>query len=725
MSENTQNLSGRELAKARRRTLTEGKAKVAQTSTQSVSSPAPVEPVKASRPVSTEPRRVQTASAPIVSSGREAARARREKQVRGAGTSQKSQAMRHPRSKPTPQPLETVTQEQSNAPKVEAPAPAPTPKAKSAKVKARVNTAGISEPKGRLMSKAYRKAQSQGKTKLNAQKSSGSSMANLARVNNPEASGRDIAKQVRQQRCTQGKTQCTPRPTRSTSNKSRAESPSKVGFAQTGYEQTVSGTLVGESKKMTGQEAGQCRTISGTEYTGPDEFQAKCSYTPKPSPRKVQQTQTASGRPVSGSEVGRSKKVSGDMAGQCAAITGTEYLPADQSELFCGTKAKPSTSKVSQSQSKRQQTITGPAMEKGSRMTGLESGESANVTGNQYVAQSGAFSRGPSRESRDGLMSAPTKVAESETSNGGRVTGTNVGLDRPITGDDAGFCKRVSGTDYQGRESVRSRCQTEPEPKPKKVVNSTSFSGQNVTGDRAGLGGNITGAEPGRCKSVTGTPYMSWDSAEACGVEAKKLKPDTVKRMAQNAKPISGMQPSPLGLTGGQKGVCGPLTGSPYQGADQTAAMCQTTAAAMQGESDFPQLMVAQPMPKPNLGSSLTGAFSGGQGWVTGVDQTAWAPRQTQVEVEAVTPGRITGEGADDGFSITGDAWGRGDRVTGTEGAWAQGRNVSMKGSTTQVVNARDFRPVSAPPVPDSPITGSSGNTNVGSKVTVSGGARA
>lgn len=731
MSESTQNLSGRALAKARRRAQTQGKA--AAVSGQAESSPAPVveqrtqERVEAVSRETTSARRPPVAPTPVMSSGRQAAMARRQQQVRGEAQKAKPQAMRQPRAKaqpPSPVELTAVAAPASTESAVEM--RFSTAKAKSSKV-ARVTTPSSTESKGRLMSRAYRKAQSQGKTKLNAQKSAGSSMASLARVNNPQASGRDIAKQVRQQRCTQGKTQCSARPTRSTANKSRpepvSEAPAKVGFAQTGYDQTVSGTLVGESNKMTGLEAGQCRTISGTEYIGPDAYQAKCSYTPSPSPRKVQQTQTAAGMSVSGSVVGRSKKVSGDMAGQCAAITGTEYLPADQSELFCGTKAMPSTPKVSQSQSKRQQTITGPAMGKAERMTGLEAGESAKVSGSQYVGQSGGFSRGPSRVARDSVMGAPTKVAESETAQGSRVTGTHVGLDRAVTGDDAGFCQTVSGMGYQGKETLRTRCQSEPMPMPEKVVASSNFSGLKITGDRAGLGGRITGAEPGRCQRVSGTPYMSLDAVESCEIDAKKLKPDTVKRGAQNAKPISGTQPAPIGLTGSQKGVCGPLTGTPYQGADHSAVMCQMTTAAMEGESDFPQLIVAQPMTKPNVGSSLTGDFSGGQGRVTGDDQQAWMSRASQEEV--VLPGRITGDGADSGFSITGDDWGRGDRVTGTEGAWAQGRNVSMKGATTQVVGARDFRPVSAPAVPDSPITGSSGNTKVGAKVTVSGGARA
>ncbi len=724
MSESTQNLSGRALAKARRRAQTQGKA----ASVQAVSSPAPaVEQrtevrAEVARPKPAPERRAQVASAPLMSSGRQAAKARREQQVRGDAAKAKPQAMRQPRAKPPA----SMPTESAPAASTEAAVEMrfSTAKAKSSKV-ARMTMPSPTESKGRLMSRAYRKAQSQGKTKLNAQKSSGSSMASLARVNNPQASGRDIAKQVRQQRCTQGKTQCSARPSRSTATKSRGEprheAPAKVGFAQTGYEQTISGSLVGESSKMTGLEAGQCRAISGTEYIGPDEYQAKCSYTPSPSPRKVAHSQTSAGKPVSGSALGRSKQVSGDLAGQCAPITGTQYLPADQSELFCATKSVVSTPKVSQSPSKRQQPVSGSATDKTARMTGLDAGESAKVSGSQYVGQSGAFSRGPSREARGNVMGAPTKVAESETANGRRVTGTHVGLERAVTGDEAGFCQVVSGTGYQGKETFRSRCQTEPMPTVEKVVASSNFSGLKITGDRAGLGGRITGAEPGRCQRVSGTPYMSLDAVEVCEIDAKKLKPDTVKRKAQNAMPISGTQPAPIGLTGGQKGVCEPLTGTPYQGADHTAVLCRPTQAAQEGESDFPQRITQ--MVEPIKVSAISGDFSGGKGRVTGDDQWGWTAKQSKPD--EVASGRITGDGADSGFSITGDAWERGNRVTGTEGAWAQGRNVSMKGATTQVVNARDFKQVSAPSVPDSPVTGSAGNTKVGAKVTVSGGARA
>ena len=87
---------------------------------------------------------------------------------------------------------------------------------------------------------------------------------------------------------------------------------------------------------------------------------------------------------------------------------------------------------------------------------------------------------------------------------------------------------------------------------------------------------------------------------------------------------------------------------------------------------------------------------------------------------------RLTGDGADSGFSITGDSWGRASGVTGTEGRWAKGRNVSMKGNSSKPQNlARDFRPETNPKVAESPVTGSSGNTRQGASITVSGGARA
>ena len=86
---------------------------------------------------------------------------------------------------------------------------------------------------------------------------------------------------------------------------------------------------------------------------------------------------------------------------------------------------------------------------------------------------------------------------------------------------------------------------------------------------------------------------------------------------------------------------------------------------------------------------------------------------------------RITGEGMETGLKITGDDWGRGEHVTGTEGASAIQRNPTRRGGG---ISAMQMRPdMSRPedvPVPVSKVTGGSGNTEKGSLVTYSGGAR-
>jgi len=717
MSSNTQGLTGRDLARARRQAQTKGKgASVAPKAHQPIVNTSAS--VKSSESVRSEviatparSRNTVAIAAPVVNEGRKAAVERRKQLVKGSGYKAKSQPARQPRQKPVVEAITTDNKPVEHAAPVDVERSRQEVKSKATGVK----PMGTVMPKGRLVARTYRKAQSEGKAALKAKLSGSSSVSSIAKMANPDASGRQIAREVRQQRCTQGKTSSgVCRPTGKITRKPATSEPypAKVGFSQTGYDQTVSGTMVSDTKKMTGSEAGSCRVISGTEYTSPNEFQAKCSFKPEANPRKVAMTQTASGRRVSGTEVGLSEKVTGTEPGQCRGVTGTEYLPADQGEMFCGSKPASGPSKVSQSRTAKNQIISGPSMLPRETMTGLEAGQERSITGTQYLSSSANLTKEPSRQARPGIMSVPTKVDVSETSSGNRVSGTNVNFYKPVTGDEAGFCKTVSGSEYQSREARSARCGDTLQPAATKVAESKTFAGHKITGDRAGLGGKITGAGAGRCKSVTGSNYQSLDAAEECDLPIEKVKPDYMNRPGFYAKPTTGTQPGPMGLTGAQQGVCSNVSGTPYQGVDQTSSMCQNSVASVPGESDFPVLMnpanmhvMAQPMmmsmPSPSMAMS-------------------------EPQIVEGSPSRLTGHGADSGFSITGDSWGRGNSVTGTEGRWAKGRNVSMKGNSSKPQNlARDFRPETNPKVAESPITGSSGNTKHGASVTVSGGARA
>jgi hypothetical protein len=83
----------------------------------------------------------------------------------------------------------------------------------------------------------------------------------------------------------------------------------------------------------------------------------------------------------------------------------------------------------------------------------------------------------------------------------------------------------------------------------------------------------------------------------------------------------------------------------------------------------------------------------------------------------------VTGEGISAGLHITGDDWDRGKRVTGTEGVSARRRNPTRTGPMPAMARVQPKRNEEVTK-PVSRVTGSSGNTEHGSLITVSGGAR-
>jgi hypothetical protein len=218
---------------------------------------------------------------------------------------------------------------------------------------------------------------------------------------------------------------------------------------------------------------------------------------------------------------------------------------------------------------------------------------------------------------------------------------------------------------------------------------------------------------------------------------------------------MTGQQPGVGGkMTGADKGACDPISGTPYVGADQMAEACPATPA-QPGSPDFPQPLGSQPWgdfsvapPAHAAGGqrqtsavtgsryeqgNITGPFGMATGKVTGTEEKRFGASpadvppmpETRPEVEGRVVTRITGEGMDAGQRITGDDWDRGDHVTGTEGSSATRRNPTRRGGPIGAMSFRKLEPRNeeiAQPV--SKVTGSSGNTDTGSLITYSGGAR-
>jgi hypothetical protein len=661
-----------------------------------------------------------------VQAGREVAKQRRKMQTSGnkSSATSASTSSRRTRIKPElPQPIPSRTERANTGSKVVVSSPAvSTTRSQQDKrkgVKKRDVAAIV--PRGRQLSKAWRSTSAKGKVAQHAYKSKGNPSGALAKMTDPSASTRDIAKKVRAARCTKGGN-CTPNSSESSGQqrrnrrKSNNTAPAKVSFSETLRGQAVSGGHVGQGK-MTGAEVGSCQRVSGTEYLGAEEFATHCNNDlPPAAPSKISRTQTTRGQTVSGTEVGRSTSVSGDLAGQCQSVTGTEYLPADQSELFCQADAP--------------QAATAPAAQerRGSVMSAPNRGaEQAKVTG----AETPMTKAAPRTERRSSVMSAPNrdrgqnaatvtgaeklefnakqrqtepaaprKVMSATTALGNATTGTQVGRLETVTGDHRGYCQSVTGTGYQSQEEATAVCQTTPPPAPSNPQRlSRTLNNQAVTGERAGALSGATGSEAGACKAVTGTPYMGVESvAESCSVD--QLEEISARReVSHQGRSLTGTEPGVMGLTGAQKGACSLITGTEYHSANQTNAYC---GSAQPGDSDFPIMMnnaSASPAPAPAAPAAST--------------ETA-APAS---EAESTDPAN----------RITGASWDRSSKVTGTEGQWAAQRNTSLRGQKHQSpMSAMSFRPSKEmEEVPQSPITGSSGNTGQGAKVTLSGGARA
>ena len=151
-----------------------------------------------------------------------------------------------------------------------------------------------------------RKAMSQfGKAALPA-KTSSSTASNLAGL-----SGQALARKRRAELSSKGRGNA-PAPRPSGRVRPQAEAPVKVETGTTLSGQTVSGTQVERTSRVTGNEPGTCRAITGTEYIGSEQFEAFCASRPEPAPTKVGMSATSHGRWITGAPGSKTPEPSGE-----------------------------------------------------------------------------------------------------------------------------------------------------------------------------------------------------------------------------------------------------------------------------------------------------------------------------------------------------------------------------------------------------------------------------
>lgn len=477
--------------------------------------------------------------------------------------------------------------------------------------------------------------------------------------------------------------------------------PPKVELGHTLSGQSVTGTQVERSRKVTGNEPGSCRVITGTEYIGAEQFGSLCKTRPEPNPPKVGLSTTLRGESVTGTEVGRSPKVTGDEYGACRNVTGTEYLGAERFQQFCQTRPEAGAEKVGRGTTVMGQRFTGTLVDRPVSVTGGEQGAHRAITGTSYSAP--------------GADTAPEKVEVTTTAGGKTVTGTGVGARKGMTGDEAGACRPVTGTQYLSNEQFTQVCNTQPPAQPRKVSVMSTRDGQTVTGTNAGRSVAVTGNEAGSARAVTGNQYFN---AKDFGGAAQPgpAKVSAMQTLAGRTVTGSEVAPSPK-LSGDESFGCQPVTGVDYIGTQQLAAVCAAPPVVapvtkVNVDQTWRGLQVTGSLPAPN--AKVTGAEAGvcapisgdtyfGQGqYAASCPAPALHAQRNRMPDSATISARaLTGDRPGAGGSVmTGDERGACEPVTGTPYVGADNMPIHCATSGRFLQRAR---PVEPPPRANAP----------------------
>jgi hypothetical protein len=247
-----------------------------------------------------------------------------------------------------------------------------------------------------------------------------------------------------------------------------------VEFSQGGL--PVTGSAIGRSTRVSGDEAGVCRRVTGDQYLSPSEFQAECggrlggtapapqALANRPDPvtgAKVRTSQTWGGQRVSGVDVEHDPRVTGDEPGSCKTITGSAYQGTGTMYAYCDEDSAANAERrlvrgtVSAA-------VTGDTPRNGSGVTGTSRGATRSITGTPYFASEnaarvisanpvatidGQFSvRSPQRAAQLSAAPHPERITGSFAGGHGKVTGNLEFAFRNRKADDAQPAARIQMT---------------------------------------------------------------------------------------------------------------------------------------------------------------------------------------------------------------------------------------------------------------------------------------
>ena len=233
--------------------------------------------------------------------------------------------------------------------------------------------------------------------------------------------------------------------------------PAKVGISTTRSGKSVSGTEVGRSTRVTGDEPGSCLSITGNQYSGSEQFKSFCDATQQAAVvHKVSVGATSRGQRVSGVDAGRDNVTGNKMAAN-KVVTGNEYLSVDKFESAA--KARPAPAKVGISATRAGMSVSGTEVGRSIKVTGDEHGSCLAISGIQYSGS----------EQFDSFCDATQQAASRALllSRGARaVSGIGQMTKGKITGAAKGADMVLSGTPYSSTSQRVSERGANTNPHP-------------------------------------------------------------------------------------------------------------------------------------------------------------------------------------------------------------------------------------------------------------------
>jgi hypothetical protein len=325
----------------------------------------------------------------------------------------------------------------------------------------------------------------------------------------------------------------------------------------------ITGSAVGRSQRVTGDETGACRGITGTQYLAPARLQAECGGgsggsapaalrgTARIDPvtgGKVAVAQSWNGQRITGVDVEHSKLVTGDAPGTCSLITGTPYQGPSSAHGWC----EPSQAQQAESRLPRRQAntaVTGDAPMHDSSITGASRGATRDISGTPYYRDE---TPAPAPEAAVAAIderfsiTSPQRKAHlgSATVPGGRITGSfAMGQDK-ITGNTEFLFKSRQPADAPNARAARGQ-----------ITGEGRTTGQRISGDSWAEIPSVTGTEGNfaadRNPSLRGPKAKPFAGASVFKSEASHEEP---KMLVTGTFGFSSKSSAKVTLSGGAQG---------------------------------------------------------------------------------------------------------------------------------------------------------------------------